>query len=177
MTDQKNEWLPLVDEDGNVKGKALRSECHNGKSMLFHPVVHLHILDTEGKLFLQKRVMTKDVQPGKWDTSVGGHVDPGEKIEEALVRETREEAGLVDFKYKLVKKYIWQSDVERELVHSFITITNKLPVTNPDEVETGRFWSFKEIEGNLSKGLFTPNFEYEFKAILPVSSLRQQFHW
>ncbi|HZL76133.1 MAG TPA: NTP pyrophosphohydrolase, partial [Bacteroidales bacterium] len=36
-----DEWFPVVDEEGNTTGKALRSVCHDGKSMLLHPVVHL----------------------------------------------------------------------------------------------------------------------------------------
>ena len=87
------ELFPLVDEDGNVIGKALRSECHSG-SKLLHPVVHLHVFDNEGRLFLQQRSMSKDIQPGKWDTAVGGHVDFGETVGEALSREAGEELGL-----------------------------------------------------------------------------------
>ena len=41
--------------------------------------------------------MNKDIQPGKWDTAVGGHVDYGESVEDALFRETREELGITDF--------------------------------------------------------------------------------
>ena len=44
--------LPLVDPAGNVIGKATRTECHNG-SMLLHPVVHLHVFNEEGELYLQ----------------------------------------------------------------------------------------------------------------------------
>jgi isopentenyldiphosphate isomerase len=64
-----DEWFPVVDEEGNTTGKALRSVCHDGKSMLLHPVVHLHLFNRGGELFLQKRAKTKDIEPGKWDTS------------------------------------------------------------------------------------------------------------
>ena len=47
--------------------------------MLLHPVVHLHVMREGGFLYLQKRAMDKDIQPGKWDTAVGGHVDFGEQ--------------------------------------------------------------------------------------------------
>ena len=63
--------------------------------------------------------MKKDIQPGKWDTSVGGHIGPGETVEEALVRETREELGLEWFESSVLEKYVWESDRERELVNSF----------------------------------------------------------
>ena len=58
------EWFPVVDEDGNTIGNAPRRVCHDGKSMLLHPVVHLHLFNTKGELFLQKRAKTKDIQPG-----------------------------------------------------------------------------------------------------------------
>lgn len=156
-----DEWFPVVDEDGNEISRALRSICHDGKSMLLHPVVHFHLYNEKGELFLQKRSMTKDLLPGKWDTSVGGHVSPGESIEEALRRETGEELGLKDFRFQFNKKYIWESSRERELVYSFSGTSAEIPSVNQDEIDEGRFWNLKEIRANLGKGIFTPNFENE----------------
>ena len=89
----KEEWFPLVDEKGETIGKATRKECHSGSKML-HPVVHLHIFNKAGDLYLQKRSINKDIQPGKWDTAVGGHIDYEETVEDALHREVREELGI-----------------------------------------------------------------------------------
>ncbi len=160
------EWFPVVDEDGNTIGKALRSVCHDGKSMLLHPVVHLHIFNSEGKLFLQKRAMIKDIQPGKWDTSVGGHIGPGETVGEALIRETREELGLINLTPRFLGKYVYESSMERELVNSFSATTDEVPVINRNEIEKGRYWSLDDIGKEIGKGSFTPNFEYEFKMLL-----------
>jgi isopentenyldiphosphate isomerase len=160
------EWFPVVDEDGNTIGKALRSVCHDGRSMLLHPVVHLHVFNSNGELYLQKRAKTKDIQPGKWDTSVGGHISPGESADEALMREAREELGLKNFIPVYVGKYIWESSRERELVNSSSTISDQEPVIDKYEIEEGRFWPPDEIERNIGKEIFTPNFEHEFKSLL-----------
>lgn len=168
------EWFPIVNNQGEIIGKAPRSVCHNSTSMLLHPVVHLHLFNKSGKLFLQKRAMTKDIQPGKWDTSVGGHIGLGERIEDALIRETKEELGLSDFKPRFLVSYIWESSRERELVSSFSASTEEIPVINRDEIDEGKFWSAGEIKENLGKDIFTPNFEHEFKMLTSLKFLRPQ---
>ena len=159
----KIEMFPIVDENGNTIGEAPRTVCHDGKSMLLHPVVHLHVFNSNGELFLQKRSMTKDIQPGKWDTSVGGHVSPGESVEDALKREAFEELNLTEFVPLFITRYVWESQRERELVNSFKTITDEVPRVENDEIDEGRYWSLQEIRENVGKGIFTPNFENEFK--------------
>ena len=160
---QQEEWVPLVDENGQSKGTAPRCIVHNG-SKLLHPVVHLHVFSEEG-ILLQKRPMHKQIQPGKWDTAVGGHVDAGESIEKALQRETSEEIGLQQFKAQFVKKYVWESSVERELVFVFKTHHKGPFRLAEDEVDELRFWAPDEILANLGKGVFTPNFEHEYKTL------------
>jgi isopentenyldiphosphate isomerase len=157
------EWFPIVDEDGNTIGEAPRHVCHDGKSMLLHPVVHLLLYNSAGELFLQKRSVLKDIQPGKWDTSVGGHVSPGETSEAAVLREASEELGIKDFIPIFEGKYIWQSDKERELVYSFSVISDFAPIINLEEIEDGRYWSIDEIRNSIGKNIFTPNFEHEFR--------------
>ncbi len=162
----QEEWLPLLNEKGEVIGKAPRSVCHSSKSYL-HPVVHLHVINSRGEIFLQRRAMYK-IQPGRWDTAVGGHISFGEKLEDALQRETREEIGITEFNAQLTGTYIWESDIEREYVFSFITRYDGPFKTNPEELMGGRFWSVKEIRESLGKGIFTPNFEDEFKRIVKL---------
>ena len=136
--DNMEELLPLVDHEGNVIGKATRGECHGGTRPL-HPVVHLHVFNHAGELFLQKRPDWKDIQPGRWDTAVGGHVDWGETIEEALQREVREEIGLTGFTPHFLGRYVFESNRERELVHVFTTKTHAKPQIS-EEVADGRFF-------------------------------------
>jgi isopentenyldiphosphate isomerase len=161
------EMLPLVDEEGRVVGSAPRSECHKGPGKL-HPVVHLHIADGKGGFYLQKRSASKEIQPGKWDCAVGGHVSAGEDLETALARELREELGVTSLaleasaaKPEPVLRYRWDTEVESELVFTFALRYAGPFAPDGDEVEEGRFWSFDEIKANIGKGVFTPNLEHE----------------
>lgn len=161
-SDNSQELFPLVDTEGNVIGRATRGECHSG-SMLLHPVVHLHLFDAAGRLYLQRRPEWKDIQPGKWDTAVGGHVDYGEEVTDALVRETCEELGL-DIEAgdaRLLRRYVFESDRERELVNAYMLVSDRAPAPT-DELDGGRFWSREEILSSMGRGVFTPNFEREY---------------
>jgi isopentenyl-diphosphate delta-isomerase type 1 len=158
------EYLPLVDENGKVIGKAARSECHGNPSLL-HPVVHLHVFGSDGRLLLQRRSAAKDLLPGMWDTAVGGHLSFGEDERRALERETREELGIRAENARLLYRYCWRTDIESEFVSAFLLENDGPFRIDPDEVAETRFFSKPEIIGSLGKGFFTPNFEEEFRRL------------
>ena len=161
--DRQDELLPLVDENGNITGAATRGECHNG-SMMMHPVVHLHVFNSKGDLYLQKRPEWKDIQPGKWDTAVGGHIDLGEHVEQALFREAGEELGIEGFTPEALPQYVFRSECECEMVYPYKTVYDK-DIRPSEETSGGRFWSMDEIRESIGEGILTPNFEQEFKKL------------
>lgn len=166
--DNKNELFPVVDETGKVVGRTTRGEAHNGSKIL-HPVVHLHVFNSKGELFLQKRPDWKDIQPGKWDTATGGHIDFGENVENALAREVREELGITGFEPVYLGHYVFESAREKELVYVFKTVYEGAIKPSAEELDGGRFWSDKEILANMGKGVFTPNFENEYVKVIKRS--------
>lgn len=160
----KGEMLPLVELSGLVYGQATRAWCHSGSKAL-HPVVHLHIIDRMGRIYLQKRSRSKDLLPGYWDTSVGGHVTYGEQALEALYREAAEELGLHGFNPIFLDNYVYQTQRDSEFVLIFAMVGH--PDLDPDnaEVSEGKWWTMEEIDAAIGKGVLTPNFESEFSRI------------
>lgn len=155
------EYFDLVDKNNQVIGTASRQECHSDPGLM-HRAVHVLVENEAGLLFLQKRAMSKDVQPGKWDTSVGGHLDTGETYKDAAVRETREELGFNLTEYQFMYEYIMKSEIETEYIYTYKSINEGPFQLQKSEIETGRFWSAAEIDEKIDTGIFTPNFEDEY---------------
>lgn len=159
-----SEWFPIVLPSGMVVGRSTREYCHGGSKPL-HPVIHIHIIDRFSRVYLQKRSMRKDIQPGKWDTAVGGHVSYGESLIEAVYREASEELGFTEFNPVYLETYEFESSVEREMVNVFAAVGSYELHPDLDEVDEGRWWELADIDANIGKGIFTPNFESEFQMI------------
>ena len=87
------ELLDVVDENDLIIGVKTRAEIHARR--LMHRATHILVFNRQGKLFIQKRSMSKDNDPGLWDTSAAGHVDSGEDYYSCAVRELHEELGIV----------------------------------------------------------------------------------
>ena len=155
------EVFDIVDENGNIIRTATRSECHRNPALI-HQVVHLHVFDTQGRLYLQKRSQAKDLLPGYWDAAVGGHIGSGEDVGTALRREAEEELGINADEACFLYNYLWHGINETEYVHSFSLVYSGTVHPNPEEVEEGRFFPLEEIKAKVGMNFLTPNFEFEY---------------
>jgi isopentenyldiphosphate isomerase/intracellular septation protein A len=166
-SNRNEEWFDIVKPDGQITGRAPRSAVH-GNPDLLHPVVHVHIINAQGQIFLQKRSKHKEIQPGKWDTAIGGHIKSGESVEQALRRESEEEQGISMANFHPLFRYVMKNEIESELVHGFLLQEEGPFYPNPVEIEEARFWTRKEIDQNLGKDVFTPNFEKEYQLLKKI---------
>ncbi len=172
LTCQASESFCVVDEDDNVIGTAARRECH-GNPLLIHRVAHVLVFKSSGEIILQKRSPKKDIQPGKWDTSVGGHLKPNESYREAAYRETAEELGIRNVELIFLYKYPLRNSIESENVATYKAVFDGEINFNPEEISKVRAWGLQEIKNNLGRGVFTPNFEEEFALYLRWSERQQ----
>ena len=158
------ELVQLVDRRGRPAGQAPRRLCH-GDPRLRQGVAHLYLFDREGRLYLQLRSLTKDRFPGCWDTSVGGHLAPGESPEQALRREAREELGIELERWQKLPGYLYADEVESEYVFAFRTVYDGPLDPDPAEVAGGSFLTLREIERRLAADprQFTRHFRVGFR--------------
>lgn len=135
---ESEEHLEIVDCCGNVIGRATRKKVH-GDPSLMHKVVHVLVCNKKGDILLQKRSHKKDVAPGKWDTSVGGHVGLGEDLLSSSRREMGEELGISEHELEYLYSYIHSNDYETELVTTYRCICEIGFTFNEDEIDDIRF--------------------------------------
>ena len=167
VADREDELLDLVDEENRVVGQVPRRKVH-GNPSLHHRAVHVFVKNEAGELFLQKRSANKKIQPGKWDTSVGGHVEAGESYEDAARKEAAEELGISpedSLQMRFSHEYVWRSDVETEHVRTYLLDYEGPFKLQPEEISEGRFWSISELKNAACTGVLTPNLEEELRLL------------
>ena len=165
-----DEYFDLIDDaTGKIIGRATRRECH-GNPKLLHRSVRVAVYHPDGKsLLLQKRSMNKDIFPGRWDMAVGGHVDSGETLEQAVVREMREELGLPPgLPLKKLFQLKVRNEIESENVQLYSTVSAGPFDIQEQELSEIRFVSFDELKELLRQDpeRFTPLLVRELRILL-----------
>ncbi|HUA66743.1 MAG TPA: NUDIX domain-containing protein [Alphaproteobacteria bacterium] len=134
----------IVNERDEVIGRAPRSEVH--ARGLLHRAVHVLVFNSRGEIFLQKRSMKKDRQPGVWDSSCSGHVDSGEVYDQTAVRELGEEIGL---KLSASPERLFKIDACAETDAEFVWVykcqSDGPFQLDPDEIDAGDWFAPKRV--------------------------------
>lgn len=159
-----DEIYDVVDENDLVLGQASRSHIH--KNHLLHRSVHIFVFNFDKELFLQKRALCKDENPGLWDTSSAGHVDAGESYDEAAHRELFEELNL---KAELINsiKIPACKETYGEHVQAYTCVSNDAIKVNPEEISEGAFFDIAQIQSQISSdpSQYTSSFKLIFNQI------------
>ena len=160
------ELFDIYDENGNHIGTAPRRLCHGDPSLLHH-TAHVVVIHPEtGDILLQKRTLTKDIQPGKWDTAVGGHLALGEDYETGARRELAEELG-ISGNVELI--HLFDSSIRNEIESEDVRVFGALIADgfnfDPNEIAEIRFWDRASLENPDAQREFTPNLILELEML------------
>jgi isopentenyl-diphosphate Delta-isomerase len=166
----EDEIYDVVDENDHVIGQASRKHIH--ANHLLHRSVHTLVFNSRGELFLQKRALCKDENPGLWDTSSAGHVDAGESYDECAHRELWEELGLKTSLKTSVRIPACQ-ETYGEHVQVYSCVTDDVIIINKDEISEGTFFSLSQIQCEVNEApiQFTSSFKLLFKLIRNIENI------
>ncbi|MDD3886363.1 MAG: NUDIX domain-containing protein [Victivallaceae bacterium] len=166
------EMFDLYDEAGRRVGLASRRECHGNPALLHHTSHVVVFSPGGGALLLQKRSADKDIQPGKWDTAVGGHLKPGEDFLAGAKRELAEELGVTG---EVELEFLFDAQI-RNVIESEDTRVFGTTLAGPfqfqrEEIDEVRFWSFAELRDVRNHSSFTPNLVTELARLAAAGRL------
>ncbi|AVT30888.1 MULTISPECIES: NUDIX hydrolase [unclassified Plantactinospora] len=100
------------------------------------------IVDDEGRIFFQRRSPNRKLFPNTWDI-VGGHLETGETVEEALFREVTEETGwTVSLVLGTVGEYRYTPDDGIERIETDYLVRVDGDLTRP-RLEAGKHTEFR----------------------------------
>jgi isopentenyl-diphosphate delta-isomerase len=147
-----DEVFDVVDEADRVVGRATRAVVH--RDGLRHRAAHVLLFNPRGELFVQRRSLRKDEDPGLWDSSAAGHLDAGETYADAARRELAEELGIDAPAGAFVEVGGLPAAPEsgNEFRRLFVVVSDAAPAPDPAEVMDGRFLSLDELDRRLADG-------------------------
>ncbi|WP_033962112.1 NUDIX hydrolase [Psychroserpens jangbogonensis] len=161
------EYIDIVDQNGIPTGVSVpKSEIHTKGHL--HNTAHVWLFTSEGHILLQQRAASKTICPLLWDVSVAGHIDAGESIEQAAVREAKEEIGILLSEDQLNKIGVFEclqtylnGIIDNEFHNTFIAeIAVKIEDLTPqkEEVEALKFVSISEFKTLLANSEINNHF-------------------
>jgi len=144
------EIFDVVNERDEVVGRQTRREVH--RLGLMHRAVHVLVFNSQGQVFLQKRSMSKDRQPGLWDSSASGHVDSGEEYDACAIRELREELSL---RVRVAPRRLFKLAANPETDHEHVWVYRceaEGPFElHPEEIECGGWFTREEVNSWMAE--------------------------
>ncbi len=152
----KEELSIVVNETDKIIDFLPRDICHNKK--ILHRAVHVIILNSNKKIFVQKRSNKKDVFPGFLEASLSGHVIKGETYRKTAIRELKEELNIKinQNRLKIIQKIKINKNKENEIIQVVLLRNIDKIMINKKEVINGRFISLKDLKSEIKYKNYTP---------------------
>lgn len=157
----KEEWWPIVNENGKLIGSIQSQESLLGSEKYIHPIVR-GILINDSKVFLQKRSQNNRKDAYLWDVALSNYMRINETVEQCIDRTSYENYGIKDIKPVLLSKYTQQSENSNQYVYLFLLCNLNIVDINPELIDSVKWWTIQQIDDNIQSGIFTENFVKEF---------------
>ncbi len=158
----KEEWLPVVTESGDVHGRIAKSVSVNMKNKFLHPMVRVALIH-DNMLYLKTRDATRMLDPGKLDYPFEKYMQYDHKIEEAVKNAVKKEIKTDNLPVRFLLKYIFENENTKRLIFLYISEISDDKEFKDLHLKEGKLWTANQIEDNMGSGIFSECFELEFE--------------
>lgn len=161
------EQVILVDKDDQEVGVMEKMEAH--KQAILHRAFSVFLFNSQGKMLLQQRALSKYHSAGLWTNTCCSHPRPGESVEAAVARRLMEEMGIVASVSKAFD-FIYKAELpddltENEFDHVFVGIYDLDVHPNHLEVANFVYQTVEEVSDNLQS--YPEKYTVWFKIAFP----------
>ena len=156
------EWLPVINESGDVQGKVAKSVSINLKNKFLHPLVRVALIHN-GRLYLKNREESRLLDPGKLDYPFEKYMQYNHNIEEAIKNAIKKEIKTDKLPVRFLLKYVFENENTKRLIFLYVSIINSDTTFNALDLHDGKLWTTNQIEDNIGKNIFSECFELEFE--------------
>lgn len=160
----KEEWWPIVNEQGKMIGSIQHLNSLSDEKKYMHPVIRVMLIDA-GRIFLQKRSSKELINPGLWDTALSNHVLVNETVESCINRTAKTMYNLHELKPLFLSNYINETPDEFHYAFLFVACNLTDLKCNEEHADYAKWWTVRQIDDNLDAGIFTDNFKEELELL------------
>jgi len=159
----REEWLPIVNETGEVTGRIARSVSEKMGNRFLHPVVRIALV-YEGEIYLQPRPHNDSLNPDSYDHPFEKYMQFNHEINIAARNSITRMLNMQELPFNFLLKYVFENENTKRLIFLFVS-----RVQNDEQLESiktlnGKFWTMKQIEDSFNdKGVFSECFQLEYE--------------
>lgn len=165
---KKEEWLPIVNETGQVTGRIARSVSSKMKNRFMHPVVRIALIHN-GEIYLQKRLSTDSLDPGLYDHPFEKYMLFNHEINIAARNSISKALNMQELPFRFVIKYVFENDNTKRLTFLFVARIENDEQLKSISLLRGKFWTTKQIEDSFGdENIFSECFQLEYEYLKNV---------
>lgn len=138
-----NDLIDIINEDNEVVDSATKNDVITKK--LLHRSIKVVVINNKDEFLICKRPQDKEISNDKYEIGISGFVLTDETFEDAMFRELQKELN-VDAPPVFVKKFIYEDEKIKALVHLYVLVYEEDLTVNKKEVMNSKFVPISKIE-------------------------------
>jgi len=162
------EYVPIVNERGDVIGKSLKVEAISYKNTYINPVIRIAVV-SNGRLFLCNRSQECILDKGKTDIPMECYLRYRETLKEGVARVVGHVfPNLSDIEPTFSIMYHFENKITNRLIYLFVVNMDDESVLCNPRFKNGKLWTLQQMEQNLKENFFCECLEVEYEYLKDI---------